>query len=76
MKYLEILKFLNENNIAVMQPVIASEVSSQLAVQVSDEKFDEICEEAYNKYLDNCDNPDLDIWYVVDEVLCKHNLKE
>lgn len=76
MKYLEMLKFMLKHNIAVMQPVIASEVSSQLAVHVSDEKFEEICEEVYDKYLDDCDDPDLDIWYVVDEVLCKHNLKD
>ena len=74
MKYKEMVKFLNDNNILVMQPVIASEVSNQLEVEVSDEEFEEICAEVYDTYC-YCER-EPDIWYLVNDELVKREYKE
>ena len=74
MKYSEMTKFLNNNGIMVMQPVIANEVNAQLEVDISEDEFEEICAEIYNIYLDCIEEPD--IWYLVDEELTKRGCKE
>lgn len=74
MKYREMTKFLNDNGILVMQPVIASEVYSQLEVDIADDEFEEICTEVFNMYLSVFEEPD--IWYLVDEVLIGKGYKE
>lgn len=74
MKYREMTKFLNDNGILVMQPVIASEVYSQLEVDIADDEFEEICAEVFNMYLSVFEEPD--IWYLVDEVLIGRGYKE
>ena len=76
MKYSEMVTFLYENNIRVMQPVIATEVNSQLVVDISEDEFEEICEEIYNTYLNCVADPDIDIWYLVDEELSNRGYKE
>lgn len=73
MKYSEMTKFLNDNGIMVMQPVIANEVSAQLEVDISEDEFEEICKKIYNIYLE-CFDPD--IWYLVDEELTDRGYKE
>ena len=40
MKYIEMIKFLNKHGIMVMQPVIASEVSSQLSKKISEDEYE------------------------------------
>ena len=74
MKYSEMLKFLSDNNIKIMQPVIAGEVSSQLEVDITDGEFEAICEAIYQTYLDCFDEPD--IWELVDEKLVNRGYKE
>ena len=76
MKYGEMVTFLYENNIRVMQPVIATEVNSQLEVDISEDEFEEICEKIYNTYLNCVADPDIDIWYLVDEELSNRGYKE
>ena len=74
MKYIEMIKFLNKHGIMVMQPVIASEVRSQLSKDISEDEFENICTKIYEEYLDSIEEPD--IWYLVDEELTKRGYKE
>lgn len=74
MKYKEMVKFLNDNYILVMQPVIASEVVNQLEVSISDDEFEEICTKIYDIYL-HCEK-ELDIWWLVNDELVKRKYKE
>jgi hypothetical protein len=74
MKYSEMVKFLNDNGILVMQPVIASEVSAQLETDISEDEFEEICAKVFDMYLGSIDEPD--IWYLVDEILTERGYKE
>lgn len=74
MKYAEMTKFLNDNGIMAMQPVIANEVNAQLEVSISEEEFEEVCAKVYDIYLDCIEEPD--IWYLVDEELTKRGYKE
>ena len=74
MKYSEMTKFLNDNGIYVMQPVIANEVSAQLEVDISEEEFEEICASVYSDYLSCYQEPD--IWQLVDEELTARGYKE
>lgn len=74
MKYSEMVKFLNDNGILVMQPVIASEVNSQLEYSVSEEEFEDICKCVEDAYLSAYEEPD--IWELVDEELIRRGYKE
>lgn len=74
MKYREMTKFLNDNGIYVMQPVIADEVSAQLEVDISDEEFEKICNRVYKIYLACFDEPD--IYELVDTELSRCGYKE
>lgn len=73
MKYSEMTKFLNDNGILVMQPVIASEVSAQLMVDIPEDEFEEICAKVFDMYLGSIDEPDM--WYLVDEILTERGYK-
>lgn len=73
MKYREMVKFLNDNDIKVMQPVIANEVNAQLEKDIIDEEFENVCSKIYDIYLDCIEEPD--IWYLVDEELTKRGYK-
>lgn len=79
MKYSEMTKFLNDNGIMVMQPVIANIVDSQLPIgcKISEDEYEEICAEVFQTYLDEIAfNPDLDIWYLVDDALTYRGYKD
>lgn len=77
MKYSEMEKFLNDNGIFVIQPVIAYEVDAQLECEIEDEEFEDICKSIFKTYIDNIVfNPELDIWYLVDEELVRRGYKE
>ena len=76
MKYGEMTKFLNDNGILVMQPVVANMVNAQLDNSISEDEFEDVCESIFNAYIDNVDNPDLDIWYLVDEELTARGYKD
>lgn len=73
MKYNEMVKFLNDNGINAIQPIIASEVSAQLEKAITDEEFENVCHKIYGVYLDCIEEPD--IWYLVDEELTKRGFK-
>lgn len=73
MKYSEMTKFLNDNGILVMQPVIAYEVDAQLETDIPEEEFEEICEIVYDEYLSCFEEPD--IWELVDEELTARGYK-
>jgi hypothetical protein len=74
MKYSEMVKFLNDNGIFVMQPVIASEVNSQLEHSIPEEEFEDICRCVEDAYLSAYEEPD--IWDLVDEELTQRGYKE
>ena len=74
MKYSEMVKFLNNNGINAIQPIIASEVSAQLEEDIDDEEFENVCHKVYGTYLDCAVEPD--IWVLVDEELIKRGYKE
>ena len=73
MKYSEMVKFLNDNGIYVMQPVIASELDAQLEHSIPEEEFEEICASVEDAYLSCFEEPD--IWELVDEELTKRGYK-
>ena len=73
MKYREMVKFLNDNGIYAIQPIIANEVGAQLEKDISDEEFENVCHEIYGTYLDSIEEPD--IWTLVDEELTKRGYK-
>ena len=73
MKYREMVKFLNDNDIKVVQPVIANEVNAQLEKDITDEEFENVCDKIYDIYLD-CIEPD--IWYLVDGILTEKGYKD
>ena len=74
MKYSEMVKFLNDNGICVMQPVIANELDAQLPHSIPEEEFEEICKSVEDTYLGCFEEPD--IWELVDEELTKRGLKD
>lgn len=74
MKYSEMTKFLNDNGILVMQPVIANEVDAQLMADIPEDEFEEICAKVFDMYLGSIDEPDM--WYLVDEILTERGYKE
>lgn len=74
MKYSEMVKFLNDNGIDAIQPIIANEVSSQLEKDITDEEFEGVCNKVYGLYL-GC-YEESDIWDLVDEELIKRGYKE
>ena len=67
-------KFLNENGILVVQPVIANEVDAQLMNGIDEDVFEEICAKVYETYLQNWDEAP-NIWNLVDEELKARGLK-
>ena len=77
MKYGEMIKFMNDNGILLMQPIIADTVDTLLPIgcNISEEEYEEICEAIFDEYLNNADNPDLDVWYLVDEELTKRGYR-
>ena len=74
MKYREMVNFLNNNGILVMQPVVASELDAQLETEITDEEYENICETVYEQYLDSIEEPD--IWWLVNDELVKRSYKE
>lgn len=73
-RYSEMTKFLNENGILVVQPVIANEVDAQLMNGIDEDVFEEICAKVYETYLQNWDEAP-NIWNLVDEELKARGLK-
>ena len=73
-RYGEMTKFLNENGILVVQPVIANEVDAQLMNGIDEDVFEEICAKVYETYLQNWDEAP-NIWNLVDEELKARGLK-
>ena len=74
MKYREMIKFLNDNDIMTMQPIIVDYVNTQLEVDISDDEYEDVCETIFETYLDCIEEPD--VWYLVDEELIKRGYKE
>lgn len=74
MKYSEMVKFLNDNGINAIQPIIANEVSAQLEKDITDEEFENICHKIYGIYLDCIEEPDM--WDLVNEELTARGYKE
>lgn len=72
MKYRKMVKFLNDNDIRVIQPYIASEVEAQLEQDIPDEEFEEICESVYDVYMSCIDEPD--IWQLAHDELERREL--
>ena len=73
MKYREMTKFLNDNGICAMQPVIANELEAQLKNDITDEEFEEICTEVMDAYLSCFEEPD--IWELVNYELTQRGYK-
>lgn len=74
MKYSEMVKFLNDNGIDAIQPIIASEVNAQLEKDITDEEFENVCNKIYGIYLECNEEPDM--WDLVSEELSKRRYKD
>jgi hypothetical protein len=78
-KYSEMIKFLNDNGILLLQPVIADtvDVLLPLGCDMTEEEYEEICDCVFDGYLDKADDATLDdIWDLAEEELVKRNIKE
>ena len=73
-RYSEMTKFLNENGILVVQPVIANEVDGQLRESIDEDAFEEICSKVYNDFLEKWDEAP-QIYDLVDAELKERGLK-
>ena len=80
MKYREMVKFLNDNGILLLQPIVADtvDVLIPLGAAISDDEFEEICEKIFDDYLDN---PDMDkgldiIWELTEIELARRGYRE
>ena len=69
-KYGEMINFLNDNGILLMQPVIADCVDTLLPIgwDGSEEDYERLCEKCFDAYLEIGDD-DRDQWDVVKEIL-------
>lgn len=79
MKYSEMVKFLNDNGILLLQPVIADTVDTLLPIgcNMPEEEYEEICDCIFDKYLDKVDDATLDdIWNLAEEELINRGYKE
>lgn len=73
MKYIEMIKFLNDNGINAIQPIIASEVDAQLEVEIDEKEFENVCDKVYCVYLDCIEEPDM--WELVNDELIARGYK-
>lgn len=71
MKYCEMVKFLNDNGICAVQPMIASELSGQLDHDIPEEEFEDICASVEETYIDMCCDQEPSIWRLVNDELEK-----
>lgn len=76
MKYSEMVKFLNDNGIYVIQPMIASALSAQLEHDITEEEFEDVCTNVENAYLEICCDIEPSIHLLVSEELVKRGYKE
>ena len=76
MKYSKMVKFLNDNGIYVIQPVIANELSAQLEHDIPEEEFEDICASVEDLYLDICSDTEPNIWQLVNDELAARGYKE
>ena len=76
MKYCEMVKFLNDNGILLIQPIIADAVDSlyPLDTILYDEDFEEICEAVYRAYMGIISDSEPDIYELVREEFKKRNI--
>lgn len=74
MMYKDMVKFLNDNGINAIQPIIASEVDAQLEKSVDDKEFEDICHQVYGTYLDCDEEPDM--WELVNDELIERGYIE
>ena len=73
MNYSEMVRFLNENGIDAIQPIIAGEVDAQLETNITDEEFEDVCNNIFGLYLGCIEEPDM--WSLVDEELTARGYK-
>ena len=67
MMYKDMVKFLNDHDVTVMQVVIADEVNSQLETSIAEEEFEDVCDTIYQAYLESHKMPDM--WELVNDEL-------
>lgn len=73
MKYINMIKFLNDNGILLQQAVIADTVDSFIPIgtNISNEQYEDICETIFQKYLEDIN---ADIIDLVKKEIIKRNL--
>jgi hypothetical protein len=65
-KYADMTKFLNQNGITTIQPIIASQVDAMFPLHFSFEKeYEEICAAVYDKYMERIFEEDNDIEIII-----------
>lgn len=74
-EYGKMVKFLKDNGIDVIQPLIANEVSFQLAKNISSDEYESICKEVYDTYSKRVNAGYSDVWIIVHMVLEKRGYK-
>lgn len=78
MKYKEMIKFMNDNGILLMQPLVADVVDTLLPLghNISDDEYEEICDDIFTECLGTvCDGTE-DIWDVAERELDRRGYKE
>lgn len=73
MKYGEMIKFMNDNGILLIQPIVADIVDTMLPIgcDISEEEYEEICSKVFSTYIDNMDDDQTldDIWDYTEKAL-------
>ena len=69
---------MNDNEILLIQPLIADAVDSQLPIgcNISEDEFEEVCAKVYATYIGCIFIDEPDIWDFVDKELTKRGYKE
>ena len=78
MKYSEMIKFMNDNGILLMQPLVADAVDTLLPLgcNISDDEYEEICDDIFTECLGKVCDGEEDIWDVVERELVKRGYRE
>ena len=77
MKYRDMIKFMNNNGILLMQPLVADAVDTLLPIgcNMSDDEYEDICDCIFTECLGVvCDGTD-DIWEVTKRELTKRGYR-
>ena len=78
MKYSEMIKFMNDNGILLMQPLVADAVDTLIPINcnISEDEYENICDCIFNECLGAVCDGEEDIWEVTKREMIKRGYIE